>query len=806
MTGSPSEFLPATARSFVLVSLDMDYSKYLPSWFSSSSGSTSSEGASEPAPEDSPGDGVGSSPESSGSGHEESSESNRGVTERFRETASALMDDLFNTGGADRPSNEQPTNYNPIFVAGVVIVLMIGILALALPWGSSDSSESASPEEGSQQQQETVQQREGPPPGVEGEDPSTFYQQPDEPSTPATPSPGSEGGGPPSQQEGSQGDNIDASRANPREFAQELAEQANQGPPDQGPPPGAPEGQPDPYQSSPSGEESSSLQQAASSEMKIQTEPPGTFDPNKEGIPRDAASGRPLGSPPTPEESQAENQYTREQQQDRQQQQTPQERLRQRYPTGGGLSEGQRFFERQRSRALGADQLTSVEGPFSPFVIPTGTIIPIVLESKVNNDVPGTTIMRVTRDVYDRTYRHVLIPRGSEVVSTYSTSQAVGQNRVLVAANRLNLPDGRYVEFKDTRSAGPTGTAGLEDVKDRHLFSRFAAAGGLAVLGAVVNASNPLSFLGAAQQDSTNVIAGGGRGFRGRVQSTLSQQINQIVGQLLQKQVDRQPTLRLREGLRGLLIINEDINMKRPYYETGDDFQQQTREYRKYMLKKKQREMTRTLRRIDRMTQSRQRARQLRRQVRQAEAQPEPPSPPRQAQSSQQSTSDNKYYVDKLEAQNRKGSTMIPPRRGPTDREQYIFGPNYHRQPAPKGSPNRNTVPPPPEGESQLPRQVQQYRRTMRREMPQRYREPSRPEYRRDRRSNRYTRGKQFYRPQETGDVRQRGGAPQGSGSPPGGSTREGNPSPRRPPESAPPGATGPPSQVTPPDTTRPRR
>ena len=801
MSGFLSES-PSAFFSFILISLDMNIDKYLPSYFSGSSGSSSSEESPEASPEGSPEDGAGSPPDSSEPTPGDPSESDRGLTERFRETASALMDDLFNTGGPDRPSNEQPTNYNPIFVAGIVILLMFGILALALPWGSTDSSDPATSEEAPQQQQENVQQRQGPAPGVEGEDPTTFYQQPNQSGNQPTPPPTSEGGAPPSQQGANQGDNIDASRANPREYAQELAEQANQGPP-----PGAPDqGQSDPYQSAPSGEPSKSLQQAASSNMKIETKPPGTFDPNKEGIPRDAASGRPLGSPPTPEETRKEAQYAQEQQQD-QQQQTPQERLRQRYPTGGGLSEGQRFLERQRSRAQTPDQLTSVEGPFSPFVIPNGTIIPVVLESKVSNDVPGTTIMRVTRDVYDRTYRHILIPRGSEVVSTYSTTQSVGQNRVLVAANRLNLPDGRYVEFKDTRSAGPTGTAGLEDIKDRHLLSRFGAAGALAVLGAVVNASNPLSFLGAAQQDSTNVIAGGGRGFRGRFQTTLSQQINQIIGQLLQKQVDREPTLRLREGLRGLLIINEDINMKRPYYETGDDFQQQTRQYRRYMLKKKQREMTRTLRRIERMNQSRQKTRQLRRQVRQAETQPEPPSPPQQAQSEQQAGADNKYYVEKLKAQNRKGSTMIPPRRGPTDREQYIFGPNYHREPAPKGSPQRQSVPPPPEGESQLPRKVRQYRRTMRREMPQRYRDPNRPEYDRGRQNNRYSRGKQFYRPQETGAVNQRGGAPQGSGSPPPGSSGDGNSSSRKPPESAPPGATGPPSgRTAPPDTTGPRR
>jgi hypothetical protein len=389
--------------------------------------------------------------------------------------------------------------------------------------------------------------------------------------------------------------------------------------------------------------------------------------------------------------------------------------------------------------------------------------------------------MRVTRDVYDRTMRHILIPRGSEIISSYSTATQVGQSRVLVSANRLNLPDGRFVKFSDARAAGPQGFAGMEDVKDRHLLERFGAAGALAVLGAVVNASNPLSFLGAAQQDSTGVIAGGG--FRGRVSISLSQQVNQIIGQLLQKQVNRKPTLRLRPGLRGLLIINEDIDMKRPYYEGGGDFQQQNQQYNQYRRERRNREMRRALQRVRQMMNDQKRRERLRERARELSSQIQPSSssrPPRPRPASRPSPAQVDYFVDEVRASGRsRAGTFLPPRRGPTARERFLFGENYRRVPPPgtasqegsgaasspsASSGGRSAAPPrssrsgastPSSSSSSsggsAPDFVRQMREATRREMPANYVEPDRPLYNRQRSDNRYTRGKQNYRPRSTG-------------------------------------------------------
>jgi Type IV secretory pathway, VirB10 components len=530
-----------------------------------------------------------------------------------------FLSDTFGQSGPSEPSNEQPTNYNPLVISGVVIALFLLIMTVYL-WPSSEGdpqSQSSQTAQQQQQSQQSVPDREGTP-GMPQErgDPvtdaftneSNSGQSEDNRSTPP----------PPDRQK------PDADPSNVDKYLNELAEQQKR---NNNRPPGATGRQGNPYQSqdvpqaAQGGQQSESFQKAKSSEMSIDTEPPGNFDPNKEGVPRNPASGRPVGSAPTPAETRKEANYQRDQQASQQEETEPREVLQERFPTGpgGGLNENEKFLARQEIQGRSADRVNSVKGPFESFVIPKGTIIPVVLESGAQNKLPGVTKMRVSRDVYDRTMRHILIPKGSEIVSQYSTGTQVGQNRVLVSANRLNLPDGRYVNFSDARAAGPEGYAGLSDLKDRHLLERFGAAGGLAVLGAVVNASNPLSFLGAAQQDSTRrgagVVAGGG--FRGRFSTTLSEQVNQIVGQLLQKQIDRQPTLELRPGLSGLLIINEDIDLKRPYYEPGGDLQRQDRQHQEYLRKRRQRQMQRAIRRVQEMTQDRRRTQQLRNQARQ---------------------------------------------------------------------------------------------------------------------------------------------------------------------------------------------
>ncbi len=216
---------------------------------------------------------------------------------------------------------------------------------------------------------------------------------------------------------------------------------------------------------------------------------------------------------------------------------------------------------------------TAAQGPLSRFVLPIGTVIPIALESAVNADVGGTIVMRVTADVMGRNMEHILIPAGTEVVSDYGSPSLAGQKRIIVGASRMNLPDGRFVDFRSTRAADAAGRAGLSGEVDRHLLSRFGAVGALAVIGTAANL---------ARRPSRGILFGGRERFRDEVLYSGADQVNRVLARALQSQINRRPTVRLEPGMLGRLILNEDLDMGGPYYEEGPDQMRLLEEYRAY--------------------------------------------------------------------------------------------------------------------------------------------------------------------------------------------------------------------------------
>jgi type IV secretion system protein VirB10 len=74
-----------------------------------------------------------------------------------------------------------------------------------------------------------------------------------------------------------------------------------------------------------------------------------------------------------------------------------------------------------------------LEDPVSPWQVMAGTVIPAVLLTGINSDLPGQVIGQVTEPVYDTvTGRHVLIPQGAKLIGRYDNVIAFGQSRALV--------------------------------------------------------------------------------------------------------------------------------------------------------------------------------------------------------------------------------------------------------------------------------------------------------------------------------------------------------------------------------------
>lgn len=151
-----------------------------------------------------------------------------------------------------------------------------------------------------------------------------------------------------------------------------------------------------------------------------------------------------------------------------------------------------------------------------------GTLIPAVLETAIDTDVPGYVRAVVSVDVRSFDGTRVLVPRSSRLIGQYKSGLQAGQKRAYVIWTRLIRPDGVSVNI-GSPAVGFSGEAGLPGKVSTHFFERFGSAMLLSVIGG----------LSAVGGNAGVIVAGGG-------QSAAAAAIGQT-GQI-------SPTVRVRQG------------------------------------------------------------------------------------------------------------------------------------------------------------------------------------------------------------------------------------------------------------------
>jgi type IV secretion system protein TrbI len=146
------------------------------------------------------------------------------------------------------------------------------------------------------------------------------------------------------------------------------------------------------------------------------------------------------------------------------------------------ISPKEAFLDRSGNRrTLASDRLAP---PPDPHILQAGSIIPAALITGIRSDLPGQITAQVTQNVYDSpTGRILLIPQGARLIGDYDAEVSAGQSRVLLAWNRLILPDGRSIQLDRQPGADARGFAGLQDGVNFHWGSLAKAALISTVLG-----------------------------------------------------------------------------------------------------------------------------------------------------------------------------------------------------------------------------------------------------------------------------------------------------------------------------------
>ena len=112
-----------------------------------------------------------------------------------------------------------------------------------------------------------------------------------------------------------------------------------------------------------------------------------------------------------------------------------------------------------------------------------GTLIPAVLETAINSDLPGYVRAVVSSDIPSFDGSRVLVPRSSRLIGQYKSGVAGGQTRAYVMWTRLIRPDGVSVALASP-AVDETGQTGLTGKVDSHFMKRFGSSLLLSVVGA----------------------------------------------------------------------------------------------------------------------------------------------------------------------------------------------------------------------------------------------------------------------------------------------------------------------------------
>ena len=200
--------------------------------------------------------------------------------------------------------------------------------------------------------------------------------------------------------------------------------------------------------------------------------------------------------------------------------------------------------------ALGSEQ----QAPGTPYELRAGAIIPATLQTGINSELPGQITALVAQDVRDTaTGKYVLIPQASRLVGTYGSDVQFGQERVLVAWQRIVWPDGKALDIGAMPGSDGAGYAGFKDLVDTHFWRLFGSA---LLLSGITGG---IAYSQDSQAQANKVTVGGS------MSQALGQQLGQLSEEMIRKQMNVAPTIEIRPGYRFNVQVTKDLTFNGPY-------------------------------------------------------------------------------------------------------------------------------------------------------------------------------------------------------------------------------------------------
>ena len=192
--------------------------------------------------------------------------------------------------------------------------------------------------------------------------------------------------------------------------------------------------------------------------------------------------------------------------------------------------------------------------PVSIYELKAGSIIPITLTTRINSDLPSDITGLVREDVYNTVNgKFLLIPKGSKVYGTYDSNISYGQNRLLMVWQRIQMPNGFTINLENMQGVDMLGQSGVKGNVNNHTLKLLRSV----VLSSLFNfASNGIKVnynAGKSGSDSKNQV------ILGNVADDTSGKIQNIGDKIVERDLDLQPTIIIKEGARMNIFVNKDM-------------------------------------------------------------------------------------------------------------------------------------------------------------------------------------------------------------------------------------------------------
>lgn len=188
----------------------------------------------------------------------------------------------------------------------------------------------------------------------------------------------------------------------------------------------------------------------------------------------------------------------------------------------------------------------------SAFAITQGTIIPAVLLSKINSDLPGPILGRVSENIFDsKTGKSLIIPQGSKLIGEYNSNVSFGQSRAQVVWTRVIFPNTESVDLGRMPGIDKQGTSGHKGKADQH-WDQVAA-------GIIFST---LLSAGAAMAQPPNGGAGQAVSPQQQLSQSLAQNVNQVGAKIADRSLNTQPTITVASGTRISVFVMKDLELK----------------------------------------------------------------------------------------------------------------------------------------------------------------------------------------------------------------------------------------------------